>query len=94
MIDETLDAGWCASRTDYRELDREKTKRCRTFIESDDLKGGGDYITQVERPGRMVLDPLAEVSITVFMAVCISRRQFVVDILSHRKRGQRQEEKN
>ena len=94
MIDETLDAGRCASRTDYRELDRKKTKRCRTFIRSDDLKGGGNYITQVERPGRMVLDPLAEVSVAVFMAVCIGRCQFVVDIQSDGERGQRQQEKN
>ena len=94
MIDETLDAGRCASRTDYRELDRKKTKRCRTFIGSDDLKGGGDHITQVERPGRMVLDPLAEVSVAVFMAVCIGRCQFVVDILGDGERGQCQQEKN
>jgi hypothetical protein len=94
MIDETLDAGWCASRTDYRELDRKKTKRCRTFIGSDDFKGGGDYIPQVERPGRMVLDPLAEVSIAVFMAVCIGRCQFVMDVLGDGERGQCQKEEN
>ena len=42
----------------------------------------------------MVLDPLAEVGIGVFMSIRIGGSQFVVDILSHRKRGQRQEDEN
>jgi len=31
----------------------------------------------------MVLDPLTDISIGVFMAVCVSRRQLVVDFLGH-----------
>jgi hypothetical protein len=34
----------------------------------------------------MVLDPLAEVSIGMFMSIVISRRQLVMDILRHGKR--------
>ena len=42
----------------------------------------------------MVLDPLTEIGIGVFMPVCIGGSQFMVDILSHRKRSQRQQEDN
>ena len=31
----------------------------------------------------MVLDPLTDVSIGVFVAVCVSRGQLMVDILGH-----------
>lgn len=43
---------------------------------------------KIQRPRRMVLDPLAEVGIGVFVPVVIGRRQFVVHILSNGKRSQ------
>ena len=42
----------------------------------------------------MVLDPLAEVGIGVFVPIRIGGSQFVVDILSHRKRSKREEDEN
>jgi len=42
----------------------------------------------------MVLNPLAEVGIRVFVPIRIGGSQFVVDILSHRKRSEREEDEN
>ncbi|HKT36647.1 MAG TPA: hypothetical protein VJR03_17610 [Nitrospira sp.] len=42
----------------------------------------------------MVLHPLTQVGVGVFVSVCISRSELVMDILSHGKRGQRQQESN
>lgn len=47
--------------------------------------GGQLRSIDIERSGRMVLDPLTEVRIRVLMAVCISRRQLMVDVLRHGK---------
>ncbi|HKE62815.1 MAG TPA: hypothetical protein VKB33_10105 [Nitrospira sp.] len=42
----------------------------------------------------MMLDPLAEVHIGVFVPIRVRSSQFVMDVLSHRKRGQYQQEEN
>jgi len=43
--------------------------------------------TDIEKPSGVVLDPLAEVGIGVLMSIVISRRQLMVDVLRHGKRG-------
>jgi len=42
--------------------------------------------TNIERPGRVVLYPLAEVGVGVLVPIVVSRRQLVMDILRHCKR--------
>lgn len=42
----------------------------------------------------MVLDPLAEVHIGVLVPIRVRSSQFVMDVLSYRKRGQYQQEEN
>lgn len=49
---------------------------------------------EIQRSGRMVLHPLAQVVVRVFVAVGIGRRQLMVHILRDRKRSQDQQEQN
>jgi hypothetical protein len=49
---------------------------------------------QIQRTCRMVLHPLAQVVVRVFVAVGIGRRQLMVHILRDRKRSQDQQEQN
>ncbi|OQW67579.1 MAG: hypothetical protein BVN29_01515 [Nitrospira sp. ST-bin5] len=51
------------------------------FEESDQLTGDQNRRTGIQRAGRMVLDPLAEVGIGMFVAVVVGGRQLVMDIL-------------
>ena len=60
----------------------------------DDLKRRIDRTTKVDRSGCMVLDPLAEVHIGVLVPIRVRSSQFVMDVLSYRKRGQYQQEEN
>ena len=48
----------------------------------------------IERPGRVMLYPLAEVGIGVLVPIVVSRRQLVMDILRHCKwrNGEQQED--
>jgi hypothetical protein len=55
---------------------------------ADLLTGGGFRDIEIDGPGRMVLNPLTEVGIGVFMPVVISRRQLVVHILRDGERSQ------
>ena len=41
----------------------------------------------IERPGRVMLYPLAEVGVRVLVPIVVSRGQLVVDILRHGKRS-------
>jgi len=47
---------------------------------------------QIARSGRMVLDPLAEIVVGMFMAVDVRGGQFMVDILRNGKRGKHQQD--
>lgn len=51
---------------------------------------------KIERSSRMVLNPLTEIVVGMFMAVRISRGQFVMDVLGNckRRKGQQQHNKN
>jgi hypothetical protein len=40
----------------------------------------------IERTGRVMLQPLAEVGVRVLVPIVVSRRQLVMDILRHSKR--------
>ena len=60
--------------------------------DADQFAGGQNRHTHIQRPGRMVLDPLAEVGIGVLVTIVIGRRQLVVDILRDGKRGQPEED--
>jgi len=91
---ETLDAGRCAGRTDYGQFNRNKPRRSEQLIWPDDVKGRIDRTTKVDRSGCMVLDPLAEVHIGVLVPIRVRSSQFVMDVLSYRKRGQYQQEEN
>jgi hypothetical protein len=55
---------------------------------ADQFSGGENRCAIIQRPRRMVLDPLTEVGIGVFMPVVIGRRQLVVHILSDGERSQ------
>ena len=49
---------------------------------------------KINGSGRMVLNPLAEVVLGVFMAVGIGGGQFVMDVLRHGKRRKDQQQGN
>ena len=46
---------------------------------------------KIDRSGDVVLNPLTDVGVGMFMTIRISRSQFVVNILRHRERGQSQD---
>lgn len=46
----------------------------------------------IQRPGRMVLDPLAEVGIGVLVTVVVGRGQLVMHILRNGKRRQAEQD--
>jgi hypothetical protein len=41
----------------------------------------------IERAGRVMLQPLAKVGVGVLVPIVVSRRQLVMNILRHRKRS-------
>ena len=49
---------------------------------ADDQMGNID----IERPSRMVLEPLAEVGVGVLVPIVVGRGQLMMDILRHGKR--------
>jgi hypothetical protein len=59
---------------------------------ADLITGGGFRDIEIDGPGGMVLDPLAEIGIGVLMAVVIGCRQLVVDILRDGKRRQAEQD--
>jgi hypothetical protein len=61
---------------------------------TDELECGTGRATNINRAGRMVLHPLAEVGIGVFVSVRISGSQFMMDVLGDRKWRQCQKENN
>ena len=77
--------GRCARGTDEGKLGG-KEQRCRRELAgADGLEGRRGRTTNIQRAGRMVLHPLTEVGIGVFMAVRVSGRQLMMDILSDGK---------
>lgn len=62
------------------------------FDESDQLTGDQNRRAGIQRAGRMVLDPLAEVGIGVFVAVVVGSRQLMMDILRDCERRQSEQD--
>lgn len=62
------------------------------FDESDQLTGDQNRRAGIQRAGRMVLDPLAEVGIGVFVAVVVGGRQLMMHILRDRERRQSEQD--
>ena len=60
--------------------------------DADQFTGGQNRHAHIQRPGRMMLDPLTEIGIGMLMTVVVGRRQLVVDILRDGKRGQPEED--
>jgi len=61
---------------------------------ADQFTGGQNRHAHIQRPGRMVLDPLTEIGIRMLMTIVIGGGQLVVNILRDGKRGQPKEDKN
>ena len=61
------------------------------FQRTDKLACRQDWGTDIERPGRVMLHPLAKVCIGMLVTIVVSRRQLVMDILRHRKGCDRQQ---
>ncbi len=61
---------------------------------TDELERGTGRATNIKRAGRMVLHPLAEVGIGVFVSVRISRSQLMMDVLGYCKRSQCQKKQD
>jgi len=61
---------------------------------TDELEGGRGRATNIKRAGRMVLHPLAEVGVGVFVSVRISGSQLMMDVLSYCKRSQCQQKQD
>ena len=61
---------------------------------TDELERGTGRATNINRAGRMVLHPLAEIGIGVFVSVRISGSQLMMDVLGYCKRGQYQKKQD
>lgn len=83
-----------AGGTDKRKVERKQNGFSRRFLESNQVAEGRFRNIEVERTGRMMLNPLAEVGIGMLVPVRIGRRQFVVDILRDGKRRQREKQQD
>ncbi len=81
-----LGAGRCAGRTDDREIDGKKNGVRWKFQQVDEVLCREERRAIIERPGRVMLNPLAEVGVGVLVPIVVSRRQLVMDILRHGKR--------
>ena len=55
---------------------------------TDELECGTERATNINRAGRMVLYPLAEVGIGVFVSARFGAPQLMMDVLGDCKRGQ------
>jgi hypothetical protein len=60
-----------AGRTDERERRREKNGFRRKFLLSNHVTDSQSRNIQINRPGNVVLDPLTDVGVRMFMAISI-----------------------
>jgi hypothetical protein len=81
-----LGAGRCAGRADEREIDGKKNGLDRGILIADKVADAQMENINIERAGRIVLNPLTEVGIGVLVSIVISSCQLVMDILRHGKR--------
>ena len=64
------------------------------FNESDQLTGNQNRRAGIQRAGRMVLDPLAEVGVGVLVTVVVGGRQLMMYILRDSERRDCQEQQH
>ena len=81
-----LVAGGSARRTGRGEFEGKQNGVRWKLQQIDKLLCGEERSPDIERPGCMVLDPLAEVGIGMLVAVVVGSSQLVMDILCHGKR--------
>ncbi len=55
-------------------------------MKTDVRPDGVNRPTEIDRPGRVLLNPLADIGIRMLMPVCICRSQFMMHILCNGKR--------
>lgn len=58
----------------------------------DDVERGTGRATKIDRTGRVVLHPLTQIGVGVFVSVGISRSELMMHVLGYGKRSQCQEE--
>lgn len=81
-----------ARRTDKRGS-RRKQNGFRNNVElTDDVASGQSWKIKINRTGDMVLDPLTDIGLRMFVTIRIGSGQLVVDILSHGERSQTQDD--
>lgn len=68
----------------------------RQVLLQDEFTENQSWDINIERSGRVVLNPLTEIVVGMLMAVCIGRGQFVMDVLGNckRRKGQQQHDKS
>jgi hypothetical protein len=62
------------------------------LVRTDDFELRTQRTAKIDRSGRMVLHPLAEIGIGVFVSIRVSGSKLMMDILGDRKRSQGQEQ--
>jgi hypothetical protein len=81
-----------AGRTDERERRRQQNGFGREFLWPNLVTDSQSWNIQINRPGNVVLDPLTDVGLRMFMAIRIGRSQLVMDILGHGEGSQPQDD--
>ena len=66
---------------DKRKCDREQDRFSGRIVMFDQLAEGRPGHIKIERSRRMMLNPLAEIVVGVFMAVCVGGGQFMMHVL-------------
>ena len=86
-----LGMGWCAGGADGGRIEREENRGRRNVILTRRLPSRADRPTDIDRAGRVMLHPLTQIGIRMLVPICISCRQFVMDVLCC---SERREHKN
>ncbi|OQW30904.1 MAG: hypothetical protein A4E19_09165 [Nitrospira sp. SG-bin1] len=81
-----------AGRTDEQEGCRQEYGFWWRFLLPDNIAHGESRKIQIDRTGNMVLDPLTDVRLRMFMAIRIGGSQLVVNILSGGERSKPQDD--
>lgn len=83
-----------ARGTDEREYGGQQGRLSGQFMLFDQLAEGRPRDIKIQRSRRMMLNPLAEIVVGVFMTVGVGGSQFMVHVLRHGEGGQDHEEEN
>ncbi len=90
-----LVAGGSARRTGRGELEGQQNGVHWKLQQVDKLLCGEERSPDIERPGRVMLDPLAQVGIGVLVSIVVGSRQLMMNVLRHgkRRKGEQQQDK-